>query len=65
MNTTLNKDGGINMHENGHYGISNGAIIQKGTSYIINNPAIVVDIESGTLIKIGDVNMSNIKSYYE
>ena len=50
-------------HENGIYEIRYGDIFNKYTDMPIENPAIIIDMETGAVIKCG--SLSKIEKYYE
>ena len=54
------------MHEKGCLTVKYGSIYpQKNTSFMIDNMAMVIDIDSGCVLSYGDINTSDIKKYYD
>lgn len=56
------------MHENGSLTTYFGMIVEHNvhnSSINMNNPVIVIDTDTGTVLKCGDSLTSNIKEWYE
>ena len=47
----------IQQHENGIFTVEDGSIFCKMTNTIIENPAIMIDMETGGVLKNGDVSI--------
>lgn len=55
-----------NIHEKGYLTVKYGSIYpQKDFSFMIDNMAMIIDIEIGSVLKYGDIDHSDIKNYYE
>lgn len=52
------------MHESGMLEVIDGSIVGKVSKIIIDNMGIVVDKKTGTVLKYGDLEKSDIKDYY-
>ena len=50
------------MHTVGNYYVENGSIVSRSTNTIIDNPACVVDMDTGGVLKVG--NIAFIQNYF-
>lgn len=54
------------MHEKGYLTVKYGSIYpQDSTCFMIDNMAMIIDKETGNVFKYGDINTSDIQSYYD
>lgn len=55
------------MHERGRLKTWEGMVVSnnKNTEIYMNNPVVILDKDTGTLIKMGDSLTSGIKDYYD
>ena len=55
------------MHERGRLKTWEGMVVSnnKNTEIYMNNPVVILDKDTGTLIKMGDSLTSGIKNYYD
>ena len=56
----------MELHQMGIYKTDEfGMITDKDRSFFANNICVIVDVNMGTLLKVGDKDTSNITKYYE
>ena len=55
----------MELHEKGHYIVEDGMVTNREHSFFANNVCVILDISSGTLLKIGDKDASNIENQYQ
>lgn len=56
----------MGLHESGFYKTDEfGMITNKEKSFFANNICVIVDVDTGTLLKIGDRDTSNIANHYQ
>lgn len=49
-------------HENGMHVVECGSIINKSSGNIVENPAVCIDMNTGSMMKVGDMGM--VESWY-
>lgn len=52
----------MEKHENGIFTVNCESIINKQDGMIVENPSVIIDTNTGTVLKIGDVSW--VKDYY-
>lgn len=51
-------------HELGNLTTDNGMIVGKRMTYYANNPCIIIDKQSGSLLKMGDTHTNPLTDYF-
>lgn len=53
------------MHERGFLKVYEGMLLNEEYGVYMNEPCLIIDRETGSLLKMGDELTSNIKKYYD
>lgn len=55
----------MELHKLGYYKTENGMLTNEGRTFFANDICVIVDIDVGTLLNVGDRNTSNISTKYD
>lgn len=53
------------MHESGNFTVEDGMIVGKRITFYANDLCMIIDVATGTVLKIGDQTTGPLDSYYE